>query len=112
MLGKFSYLVYMLIFTLVPVGFLWIKKFQFLKKNIKVIFYTVIIGIILQLITDPIALGLNIWSYSPEKVIGIWILGFPIEDVLFFILVPFAISSAVLIFIHCQMTGKWDRFFK
>ena len=110
--GHFSYLVYMLIFTLIPIGILWVKNFQFLKKNIKIVWMTVFIGVIYQFIIDPFAGSWGTWFFTKEKILGIWILNFPIEDLIFIILILIAISSAVLTFIYCQESGKFNKLFK
>ncbi len=106
MLGKFSYLVYMLIFTLIPISILWIRRFCFLKKNVKIIFITVLFGVLYNFLTNPIATNLRLWTVSPEKTLGIVVFGFPLEDVLFFALVALAISSATLSFVYSLKYGK------
>lgn len=81
-------------------------------KNVKVILITSLIGVVYALITDPIALSLNIWSYSEDKILGFLLFGFPIEDLFFFILVPIAISSAVLSFIDSLKNGSLSKIVK
>jgi len=111
-LGKFTYLFYMLIFTSIPIGILWAKNFRFLKKNIRIIFIVAIAAIIYQFITDPFAENWNAWFFSKDKIFDIWILNFPIENILFFFLVSIAISSATLTFVYYQEKGKFDKIFK
>lgn len=106
MFGKYSYLVYMLIFTIIPIVIIWAKEFNYLKKNIKVIAMVVGIAIIYQLIVDPFAEIWKAWFFTKEKTLGIWIINFPIENTIFFILVSVAISSALLAFINYEKTGR------
>lgn len=101
-LGPFSYLFYMLIFTFVPIGILWAKNFRFLKKNVRIILLAAFIGVIYQIIADPFAEKWGAWFFTKEKILDIWILNFPIENVIFMILVSIAISSAVLTFVYYQ----------
>lgn len=98
-LGKFSYLVYMLIFTLIPIAILWIKSYKFLIKNIKIILMSAMVGVAYQLFADPFAEKWNAWLFSQDKILGLWVFNFPIENTIFFVLVPIAISSAVLAYI-------------
>ncbi len=112
MLGKFSYLVYTLLFTLIPIGILWIKKFSFLKKNIKIIFVTVLFGVLYAILVNLVPTYLRIWTISPNKILGIIMFGYPVEDILFFALVALAISSATLSFIHSVKYGKLGKIFK
>lgn len=109
MFGEFSYLVYMLIFTSIPLAVVWFKYFSFLKKNIKIVAYTTLSGIIYQLIVDPFAEGWDAWFFSPDKILGIWIFNFPVENTIFFALVAATISSAVLAFL-CHFHKKEARF--
>jgi len=102
----------MLIFTFIPIGILWAKNFKFLRKNIRIVLITVFIGIIYQIIADPFAESWGAWFFTEEKIIGVWILNFPLENLIFIILVSIAISSAVLTFIYYQETGKFNKFFK
>ena len=102
----------MILFTFIAIGIPWMKNFNFLKKNIKIILITALISIIYQLIADPFAENWGAWFFSNNKILGLWILNFPIENMLFFVLVSIAISSAVLTFIHYEERGKFDKLFK
>ena len=107
-LGHFSYLFYMAIFTSVPIVILWMKNFNFLKKNLKV-FYIMILLSLIYAITDAIAIYWKAWFFTDEKILGIWIINIPIEDVIFAVLVTIAITSAVLTFIHYKDVGKFSK---
>jgi len=105
--GHFSYLVYMLIFTLTPTAILWSINYKFLKKNLKVILLTVLLAVVYQIIVDPIAESWKAWFFSPDLILGIWIINFPIENTIFFALTSLATSSAVLTFLHFQ--GRFKK---
>lgn len=104
--GHFSYLVYMLIFTMLPTTILWSINFKFLKRNLKIIILTVSLAVIYQLIADLIAENWQAWFFSNDKILQIWIFNFPLENTLFFILTSFATASAVLTFIHLKKIKK------
>ena len=88
------------------------KKFSFLKKNMKIILMTGLFGILYTFIVNPIATYFRIWTISSDKIIGIMVLGFPVEDILFFALVGITISSATLSFVHSLKYGRLKRIFK
>lgn len=111
MFGKFSYLFYMLVFTLIPIGMVWIRHYHALKKNIYIILITVFLAVVYQLISDPFAAAWKAWSFNKDKTLGIWLLGFPIEDMLFAVLVATAISSSVIGFL-CREQRKKSSSFK
>lgn len=107
MFGKYSYLIYMLIFTLIPIAVIWTKYYIFLKANIKIVLLMSAIGIIFQLITDPFAESWRAWFFRSDRILNVWIWNFPIENLIFFFLVSIAVSSAILGFIkHYQKRGE------
>ncbi len=105
-LGHLSYLTYMLIFTGVPIVILWTFNFRFLKKNLKIILLNAFIALVYLQLPNIIAHLWDAWFFNQEKVLGIWIFNFPIEDLLYEILVAIAISSGVLTFIYFQKHGR------
>ncbi|MBI3619962.1 hypothetical protein HY214_02350 [Candidatus Roizmanbacteria bacterium] len=96
----------MLIFTLIPISILWTKYYSPLKKNIKIVLTVMIIAIIYQLIADPFAEAWHAWFFSENKVMGLWLFNFPVENIIFFALVSIAISSAVIAFIYHEQKNK------
>jgi len=100
MFDNYSYIVYMLIFTLIPIGILWVRYWRFLLLNKKIIIYATIFGIIYQFVSDPFAESWRAWFFSDDKILNIWILNSPIEDLIFIMLVSLAVSSATLVFIR------------
>ena len=104
--GHLSYLVLMLVFTLVPLFILWSRHFDFLKKNIRIILIMAFIAILYAVISAPFAELNGAWFYTSSKILGPRLLGCPIEDFIFIILVSLDISSGVLSFIHSEKTGK------
>lgn len=104
--GNYSYLIYMLIFTLTPTIILWVLNFNFLKRNLKIILIIILLAVVYQLIADPFAENSKAWFFSEDKILGIWIFNFPLENILFFILTSLATSSAVLTFIRLIIIKK------
>ncbi len=86
---KFEYLIVMLLTVFVP----FIKSFS---PEIK--FYTplkrfvmaMLIPFILFVTIDIIAVVRDLWTFNSDYVIGIYFFGLPLEEVSFFIIVPFA----------------------
>ncbi len=90
----------MLIFTLLPIMVLWTKFFSRLKKNLRVIIIVSLITLVFQFIADPFAESWQSWYFNPDKSLGIWIINFPIENIIFTVLVSIAISSAIVALIE------------
>lgn len=107
MFGKLSYLIYLLIFTLVPLGIVWAKYHTVLLRNKKIILSVIGISIVYQLIVDIYVHKWSAWFFSADKILGVYILNSPIEDTLFLALVSAVISSSVIAFVyHEQKHGR------
>jgi lycopene cyclase domain-containing protein len=64
------------------------KKVHFYKKW-KPLFAAMILPAIFYCVWDSIFVKMGIWNYSPNKIVGIHIANLPIEEVLFFLLIPY-----------------------
>ena len=86
---KSAYLLINLLTILFPVILSFDKRVQF-YKSWKYIFPGLFISGLVFLVWDHLFTVLDVWSFNPEYVLGIYILQLPIEEILFFITVPFA----------------------
>ena len=115
MFGSLSYLIYELVFAGGAILIEWVFHGWFLWSRVKTILRIVIFFVLYLLITDNVALSLGIWAHDRSKILNIWILGIPLEEVTFSILVAVAVSSAVLIFANFEDKGirmrKWPLYF-
>ncbi len=111
-LGHWSYLIYMLAFTVPPLVIVWVKKYSFLKKNWRIIFWQLIIGCTYLLIPNIVAHQWGAWFFDPRKTLDMSVVNFPIEDIPYEIIVVTLITSATLVFVHYQEKGKFKKLFK
>lgn len=86
---KTAYLIINFLTVLFPVILSFDKRVQF-YKNWKFIFPALLITGLVFLFWDYLFTVFNVWSFNPDYVIGAYFLNLPIEEVLFFITVPFA----------------------
>ena len=56
-------------------------------------------------VADNVALSLGIWDYDRSKILNVWVLGMPLEEIIFCVLVAIAIASAVLLFADREDKG-------
>ena len=105
-LGTFSYLITTLIFAGTAILIEWLLSFKRLKKYAKVIAIITGLGIAFALITEPVALKWRIWFYSQNKVLGIYVLGMPLESLAYVALVAVAIASATLVWSDFEENKK------
>lgn len=86
---KAAYLLINFLTILFPIVLSFDSRVQF-YKSWKFIFPGLIITGLVFLVWDHLFTILDVWSFNPDYVIGLYILNLPIEEILFFITVPFA----------------------
>jgi lycopene cyclase domain-containing protein len=96
MFGHYTYLIDVLVFCLIPIGILWAANFQFLRRNLNVVGLSALIMFVYLCATDPFAEAWYTWFFSSDRILGWYVINFPVEEALFFLLVPVAIASATL----------------
>jgi lycopene cyclase domain-containing protein len=85
----YTYLLINFLTVLFPVLLSFDKKVAFYKQW-KYLFPGLLITGGIFLVWDYLFTIYNVWSFNPEYVIGVWFLNLPLEEILFFVTVPFA----------------------
>ncbi len=86
---KFTYLLINFLTIFFPVILSFDKRVQFFKSW-KFIFPGLFISGLLFLLWDYIFTIYGVWSFNPDYIIGVYMLNLPLEEILFFVTVPFA----------------------
>jgi lycopene cyclase domain-containing protein len=102
MFGHSTYLLYVLFFCLIPIAGCWITNFRFLRGNARIVALTALIIFLYMCLTDPLAEYWRNWYFSSDRLLGPYMLNFPIEEGLFFLLVPVAVASVTLVFLSTR----------
>lgn len=97
MFDKFTYLFYTLIFTIPFILFLWAYYFKVLKKNFIIILLTTVILTFYGFFLWPAGLTWKTWEYNNQKILGLTIFGTVFEDIVWWFLISFLISSCTII---------------
>jgi len=84
------YLLINILTILIPLMLSFENKLKFYKNITHVIFSIIIVGIPL-LVWDAAATSRGDWSFNPSYNIGLKIAGLPLEEIIFFVTVPYAV---------------------
>lgn len=80
--GNFTYLVYMAIFSWLPILLVTVKYRKYVKKNFSVIKKTFVLIFPIALVWDAMSIYSKAWQYSTDMIINIYISIMPIEEIL------------------------------
>jgi lycopene cyclase domain-containing protein len=86
---KYFYLLINVGVILFPLVLSFDKKVHFFSKW-KFVFPSILITGLLFLVWDLIFTKVGVWSFNPEYIVGVELWGLPIEEILFFLTVPYA----------------------
>ncbi|MGQ9643522.1 MAG: lycopene cyclase domain-containing protein [Ignavibacterium sp.] len=84
-----TYLIINILIIFFPLVLSFDKNLTYYKK-IPQLFFSILIVSTAYIIWDSIATNRGDWAFSPEHLIGIYFFGLPIEEILFFITVPYS----------------------
>jgi len=80
--GNLTYIVYMVIFSWLPVFVLWIKYYRYIRKNFSIIIKASALTFPIVLIWHVISIYGGVWAYSSDKILNIYLSFVPLEEVL------------------------------
>jgi lycopene cyclase domain-containing protein len=98
----FKYLITLAVFPL-PFVIYGFSQRKWRKTLLKVGVAATAVGVM----WDYLAVNVwKIWSFNPDAIIGVWFLGLPLEEWLFFPLVSIACATLALTFIRKHLNNK------
>lgn len=104
----YTYLLLNFFTILFPLLLSFDKKVAFYKQW-KYIFPSLLLTGMLYLAWDYIFTINNVWSFNPHYIIGIYLYGLPLEEILFFITIPFACIFIYQCLLAYIKTNYWTK---
>jgi undecaprenol kinase len=105
MFGRATYLAYELLFTAPFLVFLALRYGALLRKNFKAIACTVLLLTCYGAFIWPWGLQAGTWRYNSEKILGIFLFGAHIEDILWWFFTAFLYASFIAISLEHEKSG-------
>jgi lycopene cyclase domain-containing protein len=103
---NFTYLLLMLATLAGPLAFSFENQVQFYKK-VKFLLPAILFSGVIFILWDLRFEELGIWSFNPDYVLGIYILNLPLEEWMFFFIIPYS-----CVFIYEVLNVKLAHFEK
>ncbi len=85
-----EYLLINLLVVLIPLVLTFEKNLKF-YKNFPAVFVSIVVVGSVYIVWDIIATGRGDWSFNESYLLGVYLFNLPVEEILFFITVPYAI---------------------
>ena len=92
-----SYLLWLLVFVVIPIIIIWVFKWKLLLKYKKVFVFSSVGAFIVAIPWDVIAVDEKVWYFTKPHIMGIWIGGLPLEEYLFIFLQTFLFTTITLV---------------
>lgn len=86
---RYTYLLVDFLAVLIPFLFSFHPKIRFNRSFTAFVKSNVIVSLIF-IVWDIIFTRLNVWNFNPDYIIGFYLFNLPVEEILFFIFIPFS----------------------
>ncbi len=96
--GNYTYLVYIAVFSWLPVLLLLIRYKKYVKKHLSTIVKAFLITFPIVTVWDAISIYNKAWQYSTDRVINIYIFIMPVEEILMLLSSTLGISIITILF--------------
>ena len=96
------YPLWLLLFLILPLGLIWIFRFQTLLKYKWVLALTAIGCLAISVPWDLLAVNDHIWYFSEPYILGARLLGLPVEEYVYILFVGLLCSSVTIL--------AWERY--
>jgi len=77
----------------------WLVGWKIIRNNLRaVVMPTLLLGTYL-ILTDVVAIAYGVWFFDPAQILGLYLWGVPVEEVLFFYLTALLVAQSFVLFL-------------
>jgi lycopene cyclase domain-containing protein len=110
---KYTYLILNIMTIMIPLIMSFEKKLNFIK-NIKEVSISILSVLVLFIIWDIWFTSIGVWSFNPDYITGVYLLGLPLEEWLFFIAIPYSllfVYENIKTFTNFKKSKNFEQYF-
>ncbi|OGC38488.1 hypothetical protein A2155_02510 [candidate division WWE3 bacterium RBG_16_52_45] len=84
-----SYFTWLIVFVFLPTLALLLKFWRIYQRYPRTLLALVVFCFLLGFPWDLLAVKMGVWSFGREQMMGLWLDGLPLEEIIFLVSVPF-----------------------
>lgn len=91
------YPLWLLLFLILPLGLIWSLQFRTLIRYRAALALTAVGCLAIAIPWDMLAVKDHIWYFSEPYILGVWLLGLPVEEYAYILLVSLLCSTVTIL---------------
>ena len=99
-----TYPLWLILFFILPLALLWALNYRALKKHAAVLGWTVVGCLVVSIPWDILSVRDHIWDFRQPQIVGVWLLGLPIEEYFYIACMGLLAATVTLLL--------WERYEK
>ena len=81
----YSYPIWLLLFIILPLVLLWVFAHKTLRKHARLLGFTALGCLAVSVPWDILSVQDGIWYFTEPHILGVWVLGLPIEEYVYIV---------------------------
>lgn len=97
MFGQLTYLLWLALFLALPIGLLWLRWPRQIWGQRRALLWTTLGALVGGWVWDGVAIQVRVWYYDAANIVGVWLLGMPLEEWLWIVGVTLLFGSITVV---------------
>lgn len=112
-MGQLTYLLMELVWALPVIAFQWLLARETYRVHRRVYLLGILVPTLYLSSVDALAIRVGIWTLNPERTLGLWLGGLPLEEAVFFLLTNIMVVQGLLLYLYPDVASarieRWRR---